>query len=192
MLAPSPALESVAARYDEPHRHHHNRRHLQEVLGHVERLLPAVDVPDPDAVWLAALFHDAVYDPRSTTNEADSAALARQVLEDLEPPTRVAHVQRLVLATAGHQPAYPDEAVLIDADLAVLASDRPAYLAFVRAVRQEFDHVSDEAWRAGRSAVLRSLLTLPRMFTTPPMVGLEGRARDNVRAELRSLSPERR
>jgi predicted metal-dependent HD superfamily phosphohydrolase len=190
MLAPPPPLLAVASRYDEPHRHYHDRRHLQRVLADVGRLLPAVDVPDPDALWLAALFHDAVYDPRSTTNEADSAALAGEVLQDLEPPSRVANVQRLVLATAGHQPSYPDEAVLIDADLAVLGSARPAYVAYVRAVRQEFGHLSAESWRSGRSAVLGSLLALPRLFSTPPLVELEGRARENLTAELRSLAAE--
>ena len=180
-------LADVAARYDEPHRRYHDRRHLEHVLADVERLLAAVEVPDPQAVRLAALFHDAVYDPRSSTNEEDSAALAGEVLYPLEPPERVAHVQRLVLATAGHRAAWPDEAVLLDADLAVLGAARPDYVAYVRAVRQEFGHVDDEAWRTGRSDVLRSLLALPRLFATPPMSGLEPRARENLACELASL-----
>ena len=191
MLPPPPALEAVAARYDEPHRRYHDRRHLEQVLGDVERLLPVVEVPDPEAVRLAALFHDAVYDPRSETNEADSAGLAGEVLGDLEPPARVAHVQRLVMSTAGHHPSYPDEAVLVDADLAVLGRERAAYVAFVRAVRQEFAHVPAEAWRAGRSEVLRSLLALPRLFTTPPMHELEARARENLASELAALGADR-
>lgn len=180
-------LADVAARYDEPHRRYHDRRHLEHVLGGVERLLAAVEVPDPDAVRLAALFHDAVYDPRSSTNEEDSAALAAEVLSVLEPPERVANVQRLVLATAGHRAEGPDEAVLLDADLAILGAARPDYVAYVRAVRQEFGHVDAEAWRAGRSDLLRSLLSPPRVFTTPPMAELESRARENLACELASL-----
>jgi predicted metal-dependent HD superfamily phosphohydrolase len=187
MLPALPMLADVAARYDEPHRRYHDRRHLQHVLAGVERLLPAVEVPDPDAVRLAALFHDAVYDPRSSTNEEDSAALAAEVLYPIEPPERVAHVQRLVLATAGHQARWPDEAVLLDADLAVLGAARPDYVAYVRAVREEFAHVDDEAWRVGRSDLLRSLLDLPQLFTTPPMSELEPRARENLAFELDAL-----
>lgn len=183
-----PVLELVAARYDEPHRRYHDRRHLEAVLACVERLLPAVAVPDPDAVRLAALFHDAVYDPRSASNEADSAALAGRTLAGLEPRGRVEAVQRLVLATAGHQSAAADEAVLVDADLAVLGAARPAYVAYARAVRQEYAHVPDEAWRLGRSEALRSLLGLPRLFTTPPMQAGEARARANLGFELASLA----
>lgn len=187
MLPPHPALEQVAACYDEPHRRYHDRRHLGQVLACVERLLEAVDVPDPDAVRLAALFHDAIYDPGSATNEAESAFLAAQVLTGLEPPARVADVQRLVLATATHEATAPDESVLLDADLAVLGADRPGYLAYVWAIRREFAHVTDQAWRTGRAQVLRSLLSLPRLFSTPPMEHLEPRARDNLRTELVSL-----
>ncbi|MEI8008974.1 MAG: hypothetical protein WCI00_06405 [bacterium] len=35
---------------------------------------------DPDAVECALLFHDAIYDPTSKTNEEDSAALAEKML----------------------------------------------------------------------------------------------------------------
>jgi predicted metal-dependent HD superfamily phosphohydrolase len=189
MVPDVPALRQVAARYDEPHRRYHDRRHLDQVMDDVERLLAVVAVPDPEAVRLAALFHDAVYDPRSATNEADSAFLSAQVLAGLEPPERVADVQRLVLATAGHEPSAADEAVLLDADLAVLGVDRLAYVAYVRAVRLEFAHVADPAWRVGRGAVLRSLLALPRLFSTPPRHQLEPRARENLAFELASLSP---
>ena len=176
------------ARYDEPHRRYHDRRHLEHVLGVIDRLLAAVEVPDPAAVRLAAVFHDAVYDPRSDRNEADSADLAGQVLVGLEPPARVAAVQRLILATAGHRASAADEAVLVDADLSVLAAPRAAYVAYVRDVRREFAHLPDGAWRRGRTDVLRALLAAPRLFSTPPLQDQEQRARANMAAELASLA----
>jgi predicted metal-dependent HD superfamily phosphohydrolase len=187
MLPDRPELAEVAARYDEPHRRYHDRRHLERVLDDVERLLPTVEVPDPDAVRLAALFHDAVYDPWSTANEAASAALAAAVLSRLEPPDRVAHVQRLVLATARHRASYVDEGVLLDADLAILATDRPTYVDYVRAVRAEYADVPQDVWQQRRAEVLRSLLDIPRLFTTPAMHVLEEPARQNVAAELAAL-----
>jgi len=60
-------------------------------------------------------------------------------------------------------------------------------VAYVRDVRREFGHVPDDAWRTGRAQVLRSLLALPRLFTTPPMHEQELRARANLSAELASL-----
>jgi predicted metal-dependent HD superfamily phosphohydrolase len=131
-----------------------------------------------------------VYDPRSADNESASAALARQVLTELDqPPPTVARVSALVEATADHQPSSADEAVLVDADLAVLAGDPATYEAYARGVRREYAHVDDDAWRVGRAAVLRSLLDRRRLFTTEPATAWEARARANLTAELAGLTP---
>ena len=65
-----------------------------------------------------------------------------------------------MLLTAGHDPA-PDDAdgaVLCDADLAVLAGPPDAYVAYASAVREEYGHLSDAEFTAGRIAVLEHLL----------------------------------
>ena len=95
-------LDGLLARLREPHRHYHSATHVMWVLRHVEALLPAADPrTDGDAVRLAALYHDAVYDPRASDNEAVSAQLARSVAEQLgwtQPQADLVHA--LVLATA--------------------------------------------------------------------------------------------
>lgn len=182
-------LAQVVARYAEPHRRYHGTRHLAHVLAEVDRLLPGSGVEDPEAVRLAALFHDAVHDPRSSTDEEDSASLAREVLTGIVPPATVDAVARLVLATASHAPAAPDEAVLIDADLAVLASDPATYDAYVAGVRAEHAHVDDASWRTGRARVLRSFLARDRIFSTAGMARSEADARRNLEAELATLDP---
>jgi predicted metal-dependent HD superfamily phosphohydrolase len=180
-------LAAVAARYDEPHRRYHGPQHLVAVLADIDRLLGSVVVDDPTAVRLAALFHDAIYDPRSSLNEERSAELARTELEGLVDPSTVDAVCRLVLATAAHAPSADDEAVLLDADLAVLAADTATYDAYAAGVRAEYAHVDDLTWRIGRGAVLRSFLDRPRIFTTPASAGRERVARANLERELRSL-----
>ena len=124
---------------------------------------------DPDAVRLAAWYHDIAYDPERTDNEEVSAGRARAGLRGLVPDERVDEVERLVLLTAGHDPA-PDDAngaVLCDADLAVLAGPPDAYAAYASAVREEYGHLSDEEFTAGRIAVLEHLLALPALYRTP-------------------------
>ncbi|MGC9670836.1 metal-dependent phosphohydrolase [Planosporangium sp. 12N6] len=179
----------LLARWAEPHRHYHDTGHLAVVLAVVDRYADLV--PDADAVRLAGWFHDAVYDPRAGDNEERSAALAEDRLPAAGiPAARVAETARLVRLTAGHVVADGDRdgALLADADLAVLAADRYDYDRYAAAVRREYAHVSDGAFRAGRSGVLDGLLALPALYRiVPERAEWEVRARANLERELREL-----
>jgi predicted metal-dependent HD superfamily phosphohydrolase len=175
----------LLARYAEPHRRYHDQRHLMEVLDALDHLTDDV----PVAVACAAWFHDAVYAPARDDNEARSAELAAAVLSRLVP-SLVDEVVRLVRLTEGHR-AGPDDdtgGLLCDADLAVLASGPERYAAYARDVRAEYAHVSDDAFRTGRAAVLRGLLAAPRLYVTTRGAAWEPRARANLTAELERLS----
>ena len=173
----------MRARYAEPHRRYHTVEHLDEVLAAVHELADLAD--DPHAVVMAALFHDAVYDPRAAPgeNERASAELARSMYGDEE-------VVRLVLLTAEHSAAPDDRngAVLVDADLWILGAPPERYERYARDVRAEYAHVDDDAWRAGRSAVLRRFLDRPRLFATDRFSArFDAAARRNLAGELTAL-----
>ena len=189
------AGRDLLARWAEPHRHYHDPAHLLAVLESVDLLerAGAKAGPDPRAVRLAAWFHDAVYvgDPTAPAGqgEADSAALARDVLTDPRlavPADVVDEVARLVLLTAAHDPAPHDAAgaVLSDADLEVLGRSPEAYARYVAAVRRDYAHVSDADWARGRGAVLDALLDAERLYRTAP-----GRARWEAAATWRRNGP---
>ncbi len=179
----------LLALWRQPHRRYHDALHLTEVLDRVDLL--ARHAADLDAVRLAAWTHDAVYDPRAAAgaNETASADVAREALADLAHPA-VREVVRLVLLTATHDAGGddPDGQVLCDADLGVLAAGDERYARYAAGVRAEYAHVPDDAFAAGRSAVLEQLLAHDRLFATATAYELwERRARANVEAELRSL-----
>ncbi|RFU39625.1 metal-dependent phosphohydrolase [Actinomadura logoneensis] len=178
--------EELAVRYAEPHRRYHGLAHLAAVLDLVDELAAHAD--DPDAVRIAAWFHDAVYDPQRADNEARSARLAARMLADTDlAPGRLAEVVRLVELTESHAPddADRDGQVLCDADLAVLGADPDRYAAYAAAVREEYAFVPEEVFRAGRAAILRALLDRPRVFHTPEASArFEAAARRNAGTEL--------
>jgi predicted metal-dependent HD superfamily phosphohydrolase len=161
------------------------------VLRHIDDLAADSTPVDLNAVRAAALFHDAVYDPRSPTNEHDSAGLARRVLADCGwEPARVDRVAALIELTAGHVAPDTDLGadILLDADLAILGAEPAEYRAYVTGVRAEYAHVDDDAWRVGRAAVLRSFLDRPAIYRTTSMqAARERRARANLSAELAEL-----
>ncbi|MEH1102239.1 HD domain-containing protein [Micromonospora sp. CPCC 205561] len=183
----------LLARWREPHRHYHTTGHLTAVLDVVDAHASAAG--RPDLVRLAAWCHDAVYDPRAEgdANERHSAALAGTLLARSGlPADAVDEVRRLVLLTAGHavDPGDADGALLCDADLAVLAAPPEAYDRYAAAIRREYAHVPDPAFRAGRARVLAGLLALPALFRLPTLANRwEPRARANLTRELTTLPP---
>ncbi|MEU4683600.1 HD domain-containing protein [Streptomyces xinghaiensis] len=186
---PRPYGENLLARWAEPQRHYHTTGHLAAVLDRIDEL--AGHCADPDAVRLAAWFHDAVYRPDRSENEERSARLAELALPEAGvSPDRTAETARLVRLTVTHDPAPGDTngEVLCDADLAVLAGPPEEYAAYAAAVREEFAFVPDEEFREGRAEVLRSLLGLERLFRTPGGERWEPTARHNMATELSLLT----
>lgn len=192
------AWARLLARHRESHRRYHTATHLLWVVRHIRDLWPADGCLDDLRVALAAaLYHDAVYDPRSSTNEHDSAEVAGQELGTLgwaEHPLQ--RVRTLIEATAGHLAPDDETApvqdpvldVLLDADLAVLGAEPTVYEAYVRGIRAEYRHLDNVAWRRGRSAVLHTLLARPTLYRTHHMrAARERRARANLAAELAVL-----
>jgi predicted metal-dependent HD superfamily phosphohydrolase len=182
-------LADLAARHEEPHRAYHTLAHLRHVLEVVDFIEQRERVDDSIAVRLAAWFHDAVYEPGAADNEGRSAKLAAEVLTDWQVPAdRVAHVHGLVLATAHHLPETSDEAVLVDADLAILAADPDTYQVYTRAVRVEYGHLDEAEWRAGRAAFLTGMLDRDPLYVTRTMRRRgEAAARRNLTGELERL-----
>ncbi|HEX8913014.1 MAG TPA: hypothetical protein VF796_11690 [Humisphaera sp.] len=182
------ALDDLLARYAEPHRAYHDRTHLAECLALLDEARAAC--ADPRAVEVAIWFHDAVYDPRATDNEPASADLADRQLAALgEPAAWVARVHQLILDTAHRdEPASADGALLVDIDLAILGADAARFDAYDRAIRAEYAHVPEPAYRAGRSAVLRRFLDRRPIYRTPPMADrFEAAARRNLAAAIARL-----
>jgi predicted metal-dependent HD superfamily phosphohydrolase len=161
---------------------------LRVILTHVEEL--SDHAADPDAVRLAAWYHDAVYQGRPDDEEL-SARRAESDLASLGLPVAlIAEVGRLVRLTATHRPAPGDRngEVLCDADLASLGSEPERYRANTAAIRAENHHVADDAFRTRRARIVRELLAAPAVFHTPlARSRWESRARANLADELRDL-----
>ncbi|MET4096148.1 DUF4031 domain-containing protein [Arthrobacter sp. UYCu712] len=160
-------------RWGEEHRRYHGRTHLLAVLEALD-LLTEPAAP-PRTVLMAAWFHDAVYRGIAGQDEEESARLAEDRLRHAGlPDAEVEEVARLVRMTADHCPEPGDDAgaLLSDADLSVLGGEPAAYARYLAAVRQDFAHIGDADFAAGRAAVVRQLLELDPLFHTRRASGL--------------------
>ncbi|ALD19978.1 hypothetical protein [Hymenobacter sp. DG25A] len=192
-LLPDEAFREAAYRqlvraYAAPERHYHS-------LEHIRRLLKTLDehrdmVHDATVVELAIWFHDAVYNPLRSDNEARSAQLAKDFLENTSlSAERQARVGFLIERTKDHsQPQPPNDTDLhffLDADLQILGAPEADYWQYARQVRQEYRLVPDLLYRPGRRKVLEKLLASAPLYRTALFhQQLEVAARHNLQAEL--------
>jgi predicted metal-dependent HD superfamily phosphohydrolase len=181
-------LDDLLARLCEPHRHYHGVAHIAACVrlaeahrGHAAHFAEVI---------VALLFHDAIYVPSMPDNEARSAALAREGLTRLGARAGVIErVERLVLATRGHEAAGdPDAELVLACDLSVLGADDADRAAFERGVRAEYAFVEEATYRAGRARVLEAFLAKDRIYAVPAIAAQrEARARAHLAATLDAL-----
>ncbi len=182
---------SLLDRFDEPHRAYHNTGHVLALLDHAAEAGKLV--ADPHMMAMAIWFHDAVYDPARTDNETESAVLARKNLKHLgEKDAFIDDVAEMILATTRHQlpeKASGDMKLFLDFDLSILGSAPEIYADYAAAIRAEYGFVAEDAYRAGRRAVLEKFQHREKLYFTDHGAALwEIQARTNLQNEIASLS----
>ncbi len=183
----TPELERA---YAEPHRRYHTRRHIEQCLALLDTVPDLMDSERQVLTW-AIWWHDAVYDPTASDNEARSAEMAKADLRDLGASIHQRdEVARLIRLTAGHEVEEGDRLgeILVSIDLAILGAPPADYDAYAQAVREEYAHVPDDLWRAGRAQVLQRFREASVIYPDPAFASrLDMPARGNLQRELAGL-----
>ena len=197
-LAPVPdsAKQDLRARLAEPTRHYHGTAHIALLWSRHRQYGTGLSVhEEPWNTWLACAiaYHDAIYDAARKDNEAASATLS-QAAKPALPPDAIAWVTGTILATANHlaasreptmsEPAWTARAWMLDLDLTPLGEAPETFDANTEALRREYAHLSDPGWNAGRTAFLRGIAKVPRLFRAPILhTAFEAQARANFARE---------
>jgi predicted metal-dependent HD superfamily phosphohydrolase len=179
---------SLSARYAEPHRAYHTLRHIAHCLDEFEGVRGAAQ--DAVAVEMALWYHDAVYDPRRADNEERSAELAgRTAAETGLSASRGTRIAELIRVSGHREPASdPDAQLFADIDLAILGQPSAVFAEYERGVRFEYAWVPEPEFRAGRTAILKSFLLRPSIYSSPLFRDkYEAMARLNLSVSLRRL-----
>lgn len=192
-IVPEAVLHDLRRRHAEPHRRYHAWAHIEALLALFEERRDHLG--DPDAVLLAILFHDAIYDLRAQDNEARSARLLEAAdLPGVSVGTR-ARAVRMIEATAGHHipndaPAgdVGDLAEFLDMDLSILGAPDAVFDRYEADIRAEYAFVPEWEFRAGRRRILQGLLDRPRLYLSDwGRAAFEAQARANLARSVASL-----
>ncbi|MDH3667007.1 MAG: hypothetical protein OEN23_08770 [Paracoccaceae bacterium] len=186
-------FEALRASYGEPHRAYHNWMHIEALLAQFRECKSAFE--DPDAMMLAILYHDCVYDPLGSGNERASAdRMARELRGQLDGRI-LADAAQLILATEKHvvpgalsAGLSADCALFLDMDLSILGAERATFDQYEAAIREEYRAVPDRLFRDGRKAILGRFLARPEIyFTNRYRLERENQARTNLARAIAAL-----
>lgn len=184
----APLPDALLANGEMAARAYHNPHHIREMLGFIS----IFELSDEDAAVArdVAFYHDFIYEAARSDNEERSA------IKSLEfgCGDRVA---ALIRATKTHEPTTDQlSAIVLDADLFILAAPGARYATYVRGIREEYAHLTDAEFRAGRLAFLDGVLQRVQevdghiFSSTLINVVFEPAAARNILAEVHSLQEQ--
>lgn len=179
--------EKLTRAYAEPQRHYHNQQHIAECLAEFDGARHLTQ--QPAVVELALWFHDAVYDPKASDNEEQSAAMARLCLETSGASRLAVTVSDLVMATKAHSiEAGPDAALMVDVDLSILGQGEQRFAEYEAQVREEYRWVPKLIFNSKRAEILERFLARSRIYATDFFATkYEQQARRNLESSIRLL-----
>ncbi|WP_226634705.1 HD domain-containing protein [Brevundimonas poindexterae] len=192
-MIPAPLLAELQARYAEPQRQYHTWAHIEALRRWFGQR--CAHLHDPAAVELAILFHDAVYDPTRTDNEAESARLLKDAdLPGLDDTVR-AQAVRMIEATARHEVPdgldaldRSDMAEFLDMDLSILGARPDVFDTYEQNIRREYTFVPEPLYREARRDILQRFVERPSLyFSDWGRATFEDQARANLERSIQRL-----
>jgi predicted metal-dependent HD superfamily phosphohydrolase len=195
LVLPPGQQASLEAAYAVPPRAYHDFHHVGEVLRHYQEVAAGPGWTQPRDVALAVLYHDAIYEPGRSENEARSAQFAVEQIARWQPEAGIdAHrVAHLIELTARHgqfvpadfdgDPAPDDVRRFLDCDMAILGAEPAVFDAYDRGIAAEYRGTLP-AWlfRLNRRRFLKALLARERVFLSDFFhARLDAQARANLR-----------
>lgn len=181
--------DKLVAAYSKPDRRYHSMAHIEDCLDQLD----GCDLPanQSDPIALAIWFHDAVYNWRSKTNEADSAAWAAEFLNGCDATEELkVQVEGLIMATRHFvsEPLVGEQPLMVDIDLSILGRTPDVYDRYETAIREEYKWVPVVTFRRERRAVLRGFLDRDAIYLTERYHKLyEAPARANLQRAIDKL-----
>ncbi len=172
LTLPAEQWAAIEAAYATPPRAYHNFDHVREVARHFGAVMQGPGWRQPGEVFVAVLYHDAVYVPGRKDNETRSAGLARDHFGERWPTAGldIARSIELIELTARHGHLAPgdadaDAALFLDCDMAILGAEPAVFDAYDRGIAAEYrGRVPGWMFEFNRRRFLKSLLARERIF----------------------------
>jgi predicted metal-dependent HD superfamily phosphohydrolase len=176
--------------YSEEHRKYHNLSHLSDLFTLKDSFIQLCT--NNLVIDLSIIYHDIIYDPKSSLNEENSANLFKERLSSFLEPNVLDKIYEYIIQTKTHDVSHSEDDDLkffIDLDMSVLGRSLIDYIVYANNIRQEYIHVEDSVYCEKRSLFLKtSLENVEFIFATNKFRSLyELQARKNIEWECSQL-----
>ncbi len=137
-------------------RHYHTWEHVLDIATQIfVNCTNTYTDFERTSLYLAALYHDVVYEPTSTTNEEDSVELFKEHFpKDSDIKTKVIE---MILATKTHKSTDELVNVFLDMDLNILTRSFEELMIFEHQIFKEFQYADYKVYQERRVEVLEKL-----------------------------------
>ncbi len=182
-------FERLQRNYGQSHRHYHDLKHIQATLLHLDEVWGLAR--EPELIALALWFHDAIYQPFSSTNEANSAQWAVDFMRaNHMDQAAIDGVHALIMITAHDaQATGVDQQLMIDIDLGILGSPPDVYQQYEVHIRKEYRWVPRFIYNKKRLQLLRSFAAREQLYNHPHFQQLwTVQARTNLQWAIEQLA----
>lgn len=120
---------------------------------------------DRTSVILALLYHDIIYNTRSSDNEFRSAEYMKILLAPTFDSNKIEKVYHYILATKDHGKTIDmDLKYILDIDMSILGSNHKKFMKYDRLIAQEYIWV--DAYRAKRITFFENIIKNGTIFQT--------------------------
>ncbi|MET0892583.1 MAG: hypothetical protein ABWY01_03325 [Pseudoxanthomonas sp.] len=194
LTLPTAMLSELEAAYATPPRAYHHFGHVQDVLHHFAEVTIGPGWTQPVEVYLAVLYHDAIYEASRRDNEARSAEFAMAEVSRWLPEAGIdaVRVAELINLTARHGQLSPDDfgqdgfsldtRHFLDCDMAILGAAPEVFDSYDKGIAEEYKgQMPGFLFRLNRKRFLRSLLARERIYLSDWFhQRYDAQARDNL------------
>jgi predicted metal-dependent HD superfamily phosphohydrolase len=179
--------------------------------GHVVHCLEELDtvrdkLDSPHIAELALWFHDAVYQPPLTSNEAASVMYMHDQMRGLDhrllsmaayhifathpdDDEAARHLRTSHLSETARRSVEADQWYVKDIDFAILGQPEERYREYAAQIREEYSFAADPVYNTARREFLEKLLSREALFFTGTFAQrYEAQARKNIAAEIERLA----
>lgn len=150
-------VNTLLSMWNESHRHYHNLNHLNDLIQQINENKSKFTEKEYEKLMLTALFHDCVYEPKSSTNEEDSAKFLMECSVD-KSDSDILDVKQMILDTKSHTSTTYLSESFNKFDMSVVERGFDQLLEWETGISEEFSVFPKAQYKEGRIKFLESLL----------------------------------